>query len=528
MDTMLTDIPGAAAYLDDIVVTGADEAELTERLDLVLGRIAEYGFRIRQEKCNFLMHSIKYLGFIIDRHGRRPDPNNIQAVIEMPPPSDVPTLRSFLGLVSHYSAFMPAMHRVRAPLNRLLTKDVSWNWSTECQNSFEEVKKMLNSDNLLTHFDPTLQIVVASDASSYGVGAVLSHLYPDGSQKAVAHAARSLSSAEKNYGQTEKEALAIVFAVKRFHKMLFGRHFILLTDHKPLLAVFGSKKGIPIYTANRLQRWATTLLNYDFDIRYTSTTSIGQADALSRLIGSQTPDPEEALIAAVSFEAEVNQVFSEAIRTLPVTAEPVAEATLRDQTLQSVISYNQNRWPDTGLTGDLAQFFRRRSAISNLNGCVLFGERVVIPRELQPRVIRQLHVGHPGICRMKALARSYVYWPGMDEQLEQLVRSYHGCAYTSKAPPKAPLESWPIPTAPWSRVHLDFAGPLHGQNFLIAVDAYSKWPEVLMPSTTTGSTVLQLRKMFSRFGCPTSLVSDNGTQFTSSVFDDFCLTNDTA
>ncbi|KAA3677574.1 uncharacterized protein DEA37_0010992 [Paragonimus westermani] len=140
------------------------------------------------------------------------------------------------------------------------------------------------------------------------------------------------------------------------------------------------------------------IADYGFRIRQENRKkSIGQADALSRLIGSQTPDPEEALIAAVSFEAEVNQVFSEAIRTLPVTAELVVGAALRNQILQSVISHNQNRWPDGGLTGDLEQFFRRRSAILTLNGCVLFGERVVIPTELQPRVIRQLHVGHPGI-----------------------------------------------------------------------------------------------------------------------------------
>lgn len=128
---------------------------------------------------------------------------------------------------------------------------------------------------------------MAADDSEYGIGAVISHRFSNGMKKPIYHACRSLATAERNYGQVEKEGLALVFAVRKFHRYLHGRHFTLLADHKPLLAIYGSKKGIPVYTANRLQRWALLLHNYDFTIEYRRTTDFGQTDALSRLIAEQ-------------------------------------------------------------------------------------------------------------------------------------------------------------------------------------------------------------------------------------------------
>ena len=161
----------------------------------------------------------------------------------MPRPTNVGTLRSFLGMINYYNAFLPSLHNIRAPLIRLLAQNFPWCWSVECEHAFVKLKSLLTSDLLLTHYDPQKPIIVAADASSYGVGAVISHRFPDGSEKAIIHASRTLTTAERNYSQIEKEALALVFAVKKFHKIVYGRHFTLLTDHKPLISIFGSKKG---------------------------------------------------------------------------------------------------------------------------------------------------------------------------------------------------------------------------------------------------------------------------------------------
>lgn len=526
MDTMLAGLQGTVAYLDDVIVVGHTEDEHRRNLDAVFKRIEEFGFHIRLEKCHFFMPCVKYLGCIIDKDGRRPNPAKIEAITRMPPPTDVPTLRSFLGLLNYYGNFVKEMRELRAPMDVLLKKDMHFKWTKECQDAFERAKAILSSDLLLTHYDPNQEIIVAADASDYGIGAVIMHRFPNGTTKAVSHASRSLAAAEKNYSQIEKEALGLVYAVKKFHKMIHGRKFTLLTDHKPLLAIFGSKKGIPVHTANRLLRWATTLLAYNFSIEYTSTTTFGQADALSRLIADHTTPDEDFVVASVFIEPDVRQTFVEAVRATPVTTSAIRDATAEDDILRQVLASLAGRWPQVIADPSLKQFYNRRDALSTLDGCLMFAERVVVPRSLQRQVLRQLHTGHPGIVRMKALARSYVYWPGLDSDVETIVKQCSNCAESARLPVKTTLAPWPEAVRPWARIHIDYAGPFQGHYYLVIVDAFSKWPEVLITDRiSTSATIQLLRQVFARFGMPETLVSDNGTQFTSAEFAEFCTQN---
>nr|VZI11997.1 unnamed protein product [Spirometra erinaceieuropaei] len=381
MNAMLSGIHGTAGYLDDIIIVGRSPAELQHRVCAVLERVLEYGFRLRADKCQFFLDSIKYLGFVSDVIGRHQHPENIRAIQRMSP-------------LENYSAFLPSLHDARAPPNRLLKKDAPWCWSSDFEKAFAQLKSMLSSDLLLTHYDPTLPIVVAADASNHGVGAVISHTFPDGSEKAIMHASRTLTPAEKNYGQMEKEALALVFAVKKFHKLLYGRHFTLWTDHKPLLTIFGSKKGSSVYLASRIQRWATILLGYDFDICSCSTTDFGQADALSCLISNQQESEEDTVIAAISIEDDVHRQLSDAIRGSPVTAVDIRRVTEPDPVLRQAITYVQTCWPTTALAGDLLQVLLRRASLSVVDSCLMFTDRVGILSSLRPTVLRQFHAAH--------------------------------------------------------------------------------------------------------------------------------------
>ena len=242
------------------------------------------------------MNKIKYLGRIIDKDGRRPDPKRATAIKNMPAPDNVTTLQSFLGLANYYQSFIKNLLDLRAPLNEILKKDKKWRWTPECQTAFDQIKKALTSDLFLTHYDPKLEIIVVSDANLFGVGSRILHKMPDRTKKPIAHASRTLLPAEKHYSQIEKEALGIIFAVTKFHQYLHGRFFTLQTDHKPLITIFVSKKGLPIYTANRLLRWGTILLNYNSKIEYLSSKQIIQADGLSRLVPKYSEPFEDTII----------------------------------------------------------------------------------------------------------------------------------------------------------------------------------------------------------------------------------------
>ncbi|CAO4386706.1 unnamed protein product [Caenorhabditis nigoni] len=525
MDSMITGLEGTAAYLDDVIISGSSIEEHNQRLMALMKRINDYGFRIRLEKCTFLMERITFLGFIIDKDGRRPDPEKIAAVQQMPPPTNDGQVRSFLGFIQFYGSFVKELFRLRPPLDALTKKDAKFLWTSQCQKSFDRVKQILQSDLLLTHFDPNLPIIVAADASQYGIGAVISHRFPDGSEKAIYHISKALTAPQRNYSQIEKEAFGLITAVTKFHKFLYGRHFTLRTDHKPLLTIFGDKKGIPLYSANRLQRWAIILLNYDFTIEYVNTNHFGQADALSRLISDQIQQKEceDRVVAQIESEVITNLVST--CEQLPVTADMIRAESKKDPLLSQVYKYTvSGLWPPiTDKSSQISFFHNRRDQLSFVADCIMFNDRIVIPSSLKARVLKMIHRAHPGIVRMKQLARSLVYWPSIDKDIENMVRSCDQCASVAKNPIKNTLCSWPIPTAPWQRVHADYAGPLDGTYYLVVVDAFSKWPEVVpTTSITTTATINILRKMFAQFGDPETLVTDNGTQFTSSVFETFC------
>ena len=453
----------------------------------------------------------------MDAEGIHTTEDKLKAIVEAPAPKNIQELRSFLGLINYYGKFIPNAASILNPLNNLLHKDAKWKWSKECQSSFDLAKKELTSSKVLTHYNPNLPLRLAGDASAYGIGAVIAHVFPDGSEHPIAFASRTLTSSEKNYAQVEKEALSLIFGVKRFHAYLYGRKFTLVTDHKPLTTILGPKKGIPSLAAARLQRWALILSAYRYDIEFRSTGEHANADGLSRLPLSGIL-PEDTCSDARIFN--ITQM-----EALPVTMRQLRAATASDPMLSKVFRYVRDKWP--GVTPEcLRPFSDRRNELTVEEGCILWGFRVVIPKKLRAKLLQELHKDHSGVIRMKSVARSYMWWPGLDKDLESLAKACQACQAVKRAPPVAPLHPWVWPSRPWQRVHLDFAGPFQGSMFLVGVDAHSKWPEVrIMSTTTVGKTLDVLREWFAAHGIPEQIVTDNGPQFTADDFDVFTRRN---
>lgn len=229
-------------YIDDIIVTGKTDEEHHRNLNEVLNRLEKAGMRLKEVKCKYMVPEIEYLSHKINQEGLQPSDSKVAAIVEAPPPKNVSELKSFLGMVNYYGKFLPNLSTTLASLYQLLRKETPWRWSDEEQQAFDKVKTFLQSSNLLVHFDGDKPIVLACDASPYGVGAVLSHRMEDGTDRPIAFASRTLAPVEKRYSHLDKEALAIIFGVKHFHQYIYGRPFVLLSDHKPLMHILSESR----------------------------------------------------------------------------------------------------------------------------------------------------------------------------------------------------------------------------------------------------------------------------------------------
>ena len=513
IEKVLQGIPDVIVFLDDVLVSGKTQAEHLNTLEKVLSRLESAGLKARADKCRFLVRQVEYLGHVVNEHGISPTSEKTEAIRSVPAPRNVSELKSFLGLLTYYFRYLPARAKRLAPLYDLLKKDSVWVWGPEQQRSFHWAQNVLTSDSVLAHFDAAKEQVLICDASSRGIGAVLAQREGDGSERPVGYVSRSLTASEQKYSQLEREALAIVFAVVKFNQYLMGNQFILVTDHKPLVVLFGENKDIPAMASARIRRWALKLSAYQYTIQFRRTEDMGNADALSRLPLPDTDGPgQEDLVLLVQ-----DAVFD---------ARQVARLTARDPALSRVMNLVQKGgWPDVP-DAVLKPFAEKHLELSVTAGVLLWGHRVVIPQKGRQSVISELHAAHPGIGRMKSLARSCVWWPQIDSDLEMAVRRCSACQESRPSPHRADLSMWPWPRRPWSRVHVDFAEPTKGKYIFVAVDAFSKWIEAEPCSGVgTQAAMVKLRRMFARWGLPDIICSDNATTFTSQEFQQFLADN---
>lgn len=517
MASLLKDIPNVQVFLDDIILASQDIKTHLLLIEEVFKKLQDAGLKLKENKCFFMLNEVKYLGYIISKDGIKVDPEKVDAVVKIASPTNISQLRSFIGLVNFYARFVPNISTVLSPLYKLLKKGIRWNWNTECELSFNKIKAILCSTEVLAHYDPTKKLILTCDASPVGIGGVLTQVGADGCERPVSYISRTLSPAEQNYSQIDREALAIVFSLQKFHQYVYGRRFVLRTDHKPLVSIFGPKKGIPMMAASRLQRWSVIVAAYSYDIEYINTTNNG-ADSLSRLpIAAKAKDilkyPEQSYLHYVN-------------NSMLLDYQEIKKQTSRDPLLSRILGYIRDGWPEHNEIRSLQPYFNRKTELYEELGCIMWGHRIVIPTNCTEKVLNDLHECHMGIVKTKAIARSYVWWAGIDEAVEAMCRCCAVCAAEADAPPRRPPAPWPYPNQPWARIHADFLGPIDGKLYLVVVDARTKWLEVFnIPSTSAHHVISKFSELFGRWGVAKQLVTDNGPPFTSKEVSDYLNRN---
>ena len=559
-------VPSTACVVDDICTTGSTPQEHFQNLAELLSRLHAAGLKLNKDKCKFYKTQVKFLGKIIDRNGQHMDPASVDAIVNMPAPTDKHTLRSFLGHMSYIGRHVPDIRIARAPLDALLKKDVKFVWDDTHAKAFSNCKKLASNSATLAHFDVNLPLVLTTDASPVGLGACLSHRVIENGKtylKPLSYASCSLKPAELNYAQIDREGLAVHWATNHYRQFLYCRHFELHTDCSALTRIFGSKNDLGGCAIGRLNRWAAALMEYDFHATHIRGASNKICDSLSRLpvppkgellatpprqVGqtvssedlarsmsikyvemesadgimdavnclAHLPDPKEATISICKI---VGTSPTAVWDILPLSVKDVAKATREDRVYGKLISAIRSGEIDRN-DPDMKPFNSLFDDLYVEQGVIFHGSRIVVPTKQQERLLDELHMTHMGIVKMKEVARAYFWWPLINKQIENIANSCEGCNRYRKRPAPAPLCPWPYARRAMERVHIDFC-EFKGKQLLIMIDAYSKyiWTHIMNTDTTTMKTLLVLYGWFcERSGFPTTLVSDNGPQFTSKEF----------
>ncbi|KAJ8346766.1 hypothetical protein SKAU_G00281670 [Synaphobranchus kaupii] len=446
---------------------------------------------LNTDKCVFSAPAIDFVGFRVSADGISPLQSNVDAIVQVPALTTTSQLASFLGMTAYYMRFLPQYSSVTAPLRLLLKQDAPWTWTPDCQASLEELKRLLTTSPILAHFQLECPTLVTCDASAVAVGAILLQLH-NGVEKPVAFASRALSLTEQKYSVGEREALACIWAWDT--------------------GSFASTDG------------QTACSNMTFS--YNSLQAgIVVADFLSRPTIIQCP--------ATSSEDEddvVHLVHSPLKDT--ISLHDLETASAAEPVFTMLRDYIRHGWP-ARVPLELEPFSRVKHELTCWGeACIARGHCAVIPMALRGCVLQMAHQGHLGIVKIKQRCRDLVWWPGIDRDLEGLVRSCAACLTSGKtgSPASPPLQPLDWPPVPWDHLQLDICGELynvpHHQRFLVVVyDLHSKWPDVAPMGTVTSAAVTSfLDQLFARWGLPRAITTDNGPQFRSSEFTAYLAT----
>lgn len=541
MDTILTDLDGVIVFIDDLLIFEKTLAELKSRTKIVIKRLKENNLTLNKDKCSYDQTEVIFVGSKINKDGVHPTKDKVALVKGFKTPTKIEEIRSFLGTVQFLGPHIRNLSDLTEPLRRLIKKEHGSGkgpivgWAAEQDTAFEAIKEAVANAQTLAFFnaDGSHETGLYVDASPTGLGAVLvkrKKPNPNETWHAIEYASKTLTAAEAKYSQTQREALAIVWGVERYHFYLLGQPFTVFGDHKAHDFIFNGKYRDSARAINRAEGWALRLTPYDFKHKFIRGED-NIADSFSRLATIETEERAYEEIAPGEKHGEIASIRmvldSNILANLPaLTSAEVDDATEKDEDLQQVIKAVQ-----TGNWKQISKPIRTNYLSSqweySCEGKSLMKDgKLVIPKTLREKALTLAHLSHPGMVVMKRTLRRTMWWPGMDREIESYCGNCDACSLVARKTAPEPIAPSKLPERPWQHLAIDFydaGSDAQKLCVLVVKDYYSRYKCCsILDKKDSQEVTRALTTIFATFGFPDSIKADNGPPYGSADFQKWC------
>ena len=533
-DAALAGVKCVEKVVDDIIIHTATLDEHVKKLREVLERCRSAGITLNKEKFIFAQDTVKYVGYLVGKDGIAADPEKIGAIQNFPSPNTLTALRSFMGMVNQLGCFSTEIAHAATPLRSLTKKGTIFNWTVDHQNAFKAVKAALLLPPLLEPYDPKCPLVLHTDAArNGGLGFALVQPAEGGKRlRLIQCGSRFITPTESRYAMIELELLAIVWAVTKCRLYLLGRDFNVITDHRPLITVVGSKNMAEIDNP-RIIRLKQKLSPFTFKIEWRKGSSHKLPDALSR---SPVSQPE---VDDLTLEKELTSELAVKINYIAATLQDhdenynsnthdlllgeLKEETKKDVELQAVARYILEGFPSPAkMIPKTRPFYKLREDMSIHDDLILYGQRIVIPGSKRREILAQLHLSHQGLERTRRRAMESVFWPGISADIKNTISECIKCQYHRPSLAAEPEVSDPKPSQPFQEIATDLF-EYNGRHYMVIVDRFSGWWEVYNMRGSPDAAAVQdlVDRWCCSYGHPVKVRSDGGLQYSSASTAEF-------
>ena len=529
-DEALQTAPSTVKVVDDILSYEADYQQHLNNVWHILNKCEEYGITLNPDKCNFLEEQVEYCGYQLSKEGITVNESKVSGIKNFTTPTNLTELQSFLGLANQLGQFSTQIAELAEPLRQLLKKDTEWNWCEVHDKAFSALKEALSKPPILAYYDPKLPVTLQTDAARLkGLGYACMQRHGN-KWKLVQCGSRFLTDTESRYSTIELELLAIVWAIKKCRSFLAGRsYFDVITDRKPLLSIV-NEKSLSEVENPRLQRLKDNLIPYSFKLGWKKEKEHKIPDALSRSPTERGTKEDE--IAEQELEEHMHAVVTANIALILDDGEQFQDALVENLHKHSTSDPEYNLLKKTIINGFphnnndidpiIRPYAKLKESLSVEQDLIVYGQRLIVPTKLRKEMLQRLHKGHQGIEGTRRRARQSVYWPGIDNEVKNIVESCPDCHKLLPSQQKEPFMSDPEPSRPFESVSGDYFTHA-GKEYLIYTDRLSGWPMVKMfnQQATATKLITTLRQFFAATGVPEVFRSDNGPQLTAGIFNRF-------